>query len=51
VAEALEHIRWSRRIRAVVLLALLLVSLGILAAGAIGTAVVLVGSLIDQALA
>ena len=51
VAEALEHIRWTRRIRAAVLLAVLLVTLGLLTAGVVGMAVVLLGSLLDQALA
>jgi hypothetical protein len=50
VIEVAERTTWGRRARAVVLLAMLLVTLGLIAAAGVGGTVVLLGSLLDQAL-
>ena len=50
VAEAFDDTTGLRRIRSTVLLVVLLVVLGIIAAAGIGAAFVLLGSLLDQAL-
>jgi hypothetical protein len=50
VTEAFDDTTWVRRVRSTVLLVLLLVVLGVVAAAGIGAVVVLAGSLIDQAL-
>lgn|GEM_PF-3871341 len=50
MTEAFDDTTWVRRVRSTVLLVLLLVVLGVVAAAGIGAVVVLAGSLIDQAL-
>jgi len=50
VAQIFEQTTWARRVRSLVLLALLLVVLGVLTAAGVGSFVVLMGSLLDQAL-
>ena len=50
VAEAFDDTTWLRRIRSTALLVALLVVLGVVAAAGIGAGLVLLGSLLDQAL-
>lgn len=51
VIEAAEDTTWLRRVRSAVLLVLLLTAIGVLVAAVIGAGVVLMVSLLDQALA
>jgi len=51
VAEAFDDTRWWRRLRSAVLLVAMLVVLGVAVAAGIGATVVLLVSLLDQALA
>lgn len=51
MAEAVEDTTWLRRVRSAVLLVVVLCTIGALVAAVIGAAVVLMVSLLDQALA
>jgi hypothetical protein len=52
VAESIEHegTSWARRVRSAVLLLLLVVTLGLVAAATLGVSAVALTSLLDQAL-